>query len=179
MEEKKTTPAIKVLRHRELAQRLDALTKNIEELKSEKVLLLNELDCVDDHGISEVRQRVASMESSLEKLDQKEQKYTAELDAALAHYAELQQQSADMNAIELNAIREVIRSNKEHEAVQQLQIIYGRKFSSQTMIQSWRAVTTFLNADTEPESIRGKLSQFRQQSQQPQRHQNRLNRRER
>ena len=42
------------------------------------------------------------MESSLETLNRKEKKYTAELDAALAQYAELQQQAADMDAIELD-----------------------------------------------------------------------------
>ena len=69
LEEKKATPAIQVFRHRELAQKIATLTEDIEELKSEKSLLLNQFACSDDHGITEVKQRVASMESSLDKLN--------------------------------------------------------------------------------------------------------------
>ena len=38
--EKKTMPAIQVFRHRELAQKIAGLTEDIEELKSEKALLI-------------------------------------------------------------------------------------------------------------------------------------------
>ena len=66
--EKKTIPAIQVFRHRELAQKIASLTEDIEELKSEKALLLNQFNCANDHGMTEVKQHIASMESSLEKL---------------------------------------------------------------------------------------------------------------
>ena len=91
LEEKKTIPVIQVFRYRELAQKIAALTEDIEELKSEKALLLNQFNCADDHGMTVVKQHVASMESSLEKLNQQEDKYAAELDTALAQYTELQQ----------------------------------------------------------------------------------------
>ncbi len=73
-----------------LAQKITTLTEDIEELKSEKALLFNQFDCADDHGMAKVKQRVISMESSLEKLEQQEGKYTHELGAALAEYAALQ-----------------------------------------------------------------------------------------
>lgn len=74
LEEKKATPAIHVFRHRELGQEIATLTEDIEELKNEKALLLNQLDCADDHGIMEVRRRVASLEFSLERLQERETK---------------------------------------------------------------------------------------------------------
>ena len=49
----RTTSALQVFRHRELAQEIAGLTEDIEELKNEKALLLNQLDCADDHGIGE------------------------------------------------------------------------------------------------------------------------------
>ena len=55
LEEKKTIPAIQVFQHRELAQKIAGLTEDIEELKSEKALLLNQFNCEDDHGIPEIR----------------------------------------------------------------------------------------------------------------------------
>lgn len=163
LDEKKNTPAIQVFRHRELAQKIATLTEDIEELKSEKALLLNQLNCTDDHGMGEIKQHVASMESSLETLNRKEKKYTAELDAALAQYAELQQQAADMDAIELDTTCHAIRSDKEWETVQRLQAAYGKKFDSGMLAQSRMDVGEMLGEIVEPISIRQKLQQLQRQ----------------
>ena len=163
LEEKKATSAIQVFRHRELAQKISGLTEDIEELKSEKALLLNQLNCTDDHGMGEIKQHVASMESSLETLNRKEKKYTAELDAALAQYAELQQQAADMDAIELDTTCHAIRSDKEWETVQRLQAAYGKKFDSGMLAQSRMDVGEMLGEIVEPISIRQKLQQLQRQ----------------
>ena len=51
------------------------------------------LDYVEDTALSAVKKDVSAMESSnLAKLEQQEQKYTAELDAALAEYSKLKAQ---------------------------------------------------------------------------------------
>lgn len=71
--EKKNTPAIHVLRHRELAQKIAGLTGCIEELKNEKALLLNQFNCAANHGMDEIKQHITSMESSLEMLNQQEE----------------------------------------------------------------------------------------------------------
>lgn len=55
LEEKKSIPTIQVFKHRALAQRLAALTEDIEELKSKEALLLNQFDCVDNHSMAEVK----------------------------------------------------------------------------------------------------------------------------
>ena len=100
--------------------------------------------CADDHGIIEVRRRVASLEFSLEKLQQQEAKYTAELDITLAQYTELQQQAADMDATELNAARQVIRPEKERETAQRLQAAYGRRFDPNRLSQSRNNIAEML-----------------------------------
>ena len=163
LEEKKTIPAIQVFQHRELAKKIAGLTEDIEELKSEKALLLNQFNCEDDHGIPEIRQYVSSMESSLEKLGQQERKYTTELDVALEQYAELQQRSADMDTIELNTARHAIRPDKEYETLQRLQATYGKKFNSGMLAQSRIDVAEILDEVTEPISILRKLQQLQGQ----------------
>ena len=157
--EKKTIPAIYMFRHRELAQKIAGLTEDIEELKSEKALLLNQLDCVDDHCMTAVKQRVTSMESSLKKLDQQETKYTDELNAALVQYGELQQWATDIDTIELDAARQAIRPNKEYEMLQRLQNIYGKRFESKILIQSRKDIADLLDEPSAPVSIRQKLQQ--------------------
>lgn len=159
--EKKNTPAIHVLRYRELAQKIAGLTGYIEELKNEKALLLNQFNCAADHGMDEIKQHITSMESSLEMLNQQEEKYTAELDAALAQYAELQQQAADMDARELDAARQAIRTDKELEAAQRLQATYGKKFDHGMLAQSRKDVAEMLDEPAEPVSIRQTLQQLR------------------
>ena len=163
LEEKKSVPTIQVFRHRELAQKIAALTEDIEELKSEKTLLLNQLDCADDHDMAEVKRRVASMESSLDKLNKQEGKYTAELNNALAQYAELQQQTADADPMELDATRQSIRSDREHEVIQQLQDTYGKRFDSGMLAQSRKDVAYLLDETSEPVSIRQKIQQSYEQ----------------
>jgi len=160
LEEKKSAPAIQVFRHRELAQKIAGLTEDIEELKSEKALLLNQLNCVDDHGIAELKQRITFMENSLGKLDQQEIKYASELDAALAQYTMLQQEAAAMNAAELNAARQTIRSSKELETAQQLQTTYEKNFDSGLLEQSRKNVIILLNEPAQSVSIQQKIRQF-------------------
>ena len=160
LDEKKATSALQVFRHRDLAQKIAALTEDIEELKSEKALLLNQFNCVKDYGMAEIKKRIVSMESSLEKLDQQEVKYTDELEVALAQYTELQQQSADMDTIELDTARHAIRPDKEYETLQRLQAAYGKKFDSGTLAQSRMDVAEMLNETAEPVSIRQNLQQL-------------------
>ena len=160
LDEKKAIPAIQIFRYRELAQKIAGLTEDIEDLTSEKVLLLNQFNCVDDHGMAEIKKRIVSMESSLEKLDQQEMKYTDELEAALAQYTELQQQAADMDVLELDTTCHAIRPDKEWETVQRLQATYGKKFDSRTLAQSRMDVAEMLNETAEPVSIRQNLQQL-------------------
>ncbi len=163
LEEKKTIPALQGFRHRKLTQKIAGLTEDIEELKSEKTLLLNQLNCTDDYGMGEIKQHIASMESSLETLNQQEEKYTAELNVALAQYTELQQQAADMDAMELNTARHAIRPGKKREITQRLQAAYGKKFDSGKLVQSRKDVAEMLDESAEPVSIHQTLQQFQGQ----------------
>ena len=167
LEEKKTMPAIQVFRHRELAQKIAGLTEDIEELKSEKALLLNQLNCADDHGIAELKQRITFMENSLGKLDQQEIKYASELESALAQYTELQQEAADMDVLELDTTCHAIRPDKERETAQRLQAAHGKKFDSGTLAQSQKDVAGLLDEPSEPVSIRQKLQQSYNQQDKP------------
>ena len=167
LEERKTTPAIQIFRHRELAQRIAALTEDIEELKSEKVLLLNQLDCADDHGMNEVKQRVASMESSLEKLDQQETKYAAELDNVLEEYANLKEQAAEFDADALMRERLAVRPGKERSAVARVQLAYGSKYQASTMYESKQNISDMLGESIGTQSVRDRL----RHGQQPQKQQ--------
>ena len=113
--------------------------------------------------MDKIKQHIVSMESTLETLNQQEEKYTAELDAALAQYSELQQQAADMDAMELDTARHAIRSGKERKTAQRLQATHGKKFDSGMLAQSRMEVGEMLGETVEPVSIRQKLQQLQGQ----------------
>ncbi len=81
--EKKETPFYQIPKLHDLTRRITELTEEIEELKTEKEMLLRSLDCSDDAGISDVKKEIATMEGALQKLSEQEEKYSAELDEAL------------------------------------------------------------------------------------------------
>ena len=97
----------------------------MEELKTEKEMLLRSLDCADDTGISSVKKDIAAMESALKKLEAQEAKYSAELDAALKEYSEMKEQASEFDAGELMEARLSIREERARSAVTRVQDAYG------------------------------------------------------
>ena len=110
--EKKETPFYQIPKLRDLARSIAELTEELEELKTEKEMLLRSLDCADNTGISSIQKDIDAMESALKKLEAQEAKYSAELDAALKEYSELKKQASEFDAGELMEARLSIRGEK-------------------------------------------------------------------
>ena len=87
MTEKKTLPARKIFKHKELASKIAELTEDLEELRSEKALLLKHLDYAEDAEAETFRKDISALEASLQKLEAQEQKYSVELETVLQEYA--------------------------------------------------------------------------------------------
>lgn len=169
LDEKKVTPVIQVLKHRELAKRIAELTEDLEELRTEKAMLLRQLQYPEDATADLFRKEIHTLEDGLKKLEVSEAKYAAELDNALKQYAELQEQAAEFDPIELYKARQEIRSNHERNATRRIQEAYGDKYDTLRMYDSKRSVAKLLNEDAEEHSVREKLRtiQKEQKSQQP------------
>ena len=167
--EKKETPFYQIPKLRDLTRRIAELTEELEELKTEKEMLLRSLDCADDTGISSVKKDIAAMESALKKLEAQEAKYSAELDAALKEYSELKEQASEFDAGELMEARLSIREEKERSAVTRVQDTYGEKYDSLMMFDSKRDVANLLHEEAETRSVRERLRQKQQAQTQRQR----------
>lgn len=154
--EKKATPMLNIIKHRDLSRRIAELTEELEELRSEKKHLLTMLDYAEDTGLATVKKDVSAMEANLTKLEQQEQKYTAELIAALAEYNELKAQAADFDPDELAMAQLEIRPQKEASAESKIQAAYGDKYDFWTMIGAKRDVAELLDEE-ESRSIRERL----------------------
>lgn len=92
--EKKETPVVHVLKHRDLAKRIAEMTEDLEELRSEKAVLLRRMELPENATADSFRKEIRTLEDGLKKLEASEAKYAAELDNALKQYAELQAQAA-------------------------------------------------------------------------------------
>lgn len=119
--EKKELPVYRVMRHKALAVRITELTEDLEELRSEKALLLQRFEYAENAGAEAFRKDIATMEAGLKKLEAQEQKYSAELDKVLDEYAELKAQAVDLDPVELYKARQAIRPVQEKAAEQQLE----------------------------------------------------------
>ena len=143
------------------------MTEELEELRSEKEMLLHTLDSTDDADISELKKTIATMESSLEKLEEQEAKYSAELDATLKEYSELKEQASEFDADELMDARLSIRADRERSEIVRVQSTYGKKYDPLMMHDSKRDVANLLNEEVNARSVR----EFLRHKQEQQAHQ--------
>ena len=152
--EKKALPIYHVKHHKALAVRIAELTEDLEELRSEKALLFQKLEYAEDAGAEEFRKDIATMEAGLKKLEAQEQRYSAELDKALAEYAELKAQASDFDSVELYQARQVLRPAQEKAAERQLEETLQKKPSLIMLLSAKQEVSRLLGEDTEERQAR-------------------------
>lgn len=131
----------------------------MEELRSEKNLLLASLAYTKDDAADKFPKDIAAMEQSLKRLEEQEQKYSAELDAALTEYADLREQAQSVDPVQLYEARQAIRPGKELEVKNRAQEVYGKKFSPILMFDSQKAVSRMLHEDIERQAVRRMVRQ--------------------
>lgn len=168
--EKEATPFYQFVAHNELAKQIAELTKDLEELKSEKTMLLNSFDCSEDIGIAEVKKSVAAMEENLKRLTKQEEKYAAELEDALKQFTELREQAKNVDSAELLEQRATLQSDKIQAATSKIKAAYGEKFDPLMMLDSKRDIANLLHEEAETRSIREHLHQTQQRQKKAKHH---------
>ena len=163
--EKKATPFYQFVAHNDLAKQIAELTEDLEELKSEKTMLLSSFDCSEDTGIAEVKKSVAAMEENLKRLTKQEEKYAAELEDALKQFSELREQTKNVDSMELAKQRAALQPDKIQAITSKIKAAYGEKFDPLILFDSKRDVSNLLNEESEARFIREHLRQ-KQQTQQ-------------
>ena len=152
--EKESLPAWQVFKHKELGAKIAELTEDLEELRSEKALLLQQFDYAEDAGAETFRKDIAALESNLQKLDEQEQKYSADLESTLHEYAEAKSQAADLDPVELYEARQAIRPGYEVAANEKLEQVFGSKYSPLRWMDAKQAQTRLTNDSAEEYAAR-------------------------
>lgn len=158
---------IHVIKHQKLSEQVATLTEDLEELKSEKSMILNNMECADDAAFSKFKKEVKNLDTQMDALEQAENKFTAELDRTLERYRDLEKTVADVDAGKLTDTRMELRTGKEQSAASQLQKIYGVKYDYDMMRQSKLEVKKMLGKVTRKPSITQMLQRKEPESQMP------------
>ena len=128
LEQKKAIPKYKFIQHNEYARLLTTQTEEIEEIKSEKNMLLKKLNCEVDGDIKEIKKSVAEMEKSISKLQEREKKYDAELQNALDEFARVKEQAKEFDELEVIDYRLAVRDVKKDEYYGRIENEYGMHY---------------------------------------------------
>ena len=164
LDERKALPVWNLAKRQDLAKQIATLSEDIEELRSEKAMLLRSLDCADDAAMGDVKKDIAAMESALKKLDEQESKYSAELESALQQYRELEVQATEYDAEELTNARLELRLGMDRSTVSRIQTAYDTQYSPFTMAEARRDVSNMLDEhEEEPRSVREQLRKHQQE----------------
>ena len=161
--EKKATPFYQFVAHNDLAKQIAELTEDLEELRSEKTMLLSSFDCSEDTGIAEVKKSVAAMEENLKRLTKQEEKYAAELEEALKQFSELKEQAKNVDSAKLSEQRIALQGEKIQSATSKIKETYGEKFDPLILFDSKRDVSELLGEKTEVQSVREHLQKKQKQ----------------
>ena len=158
---------VHVVKHQKLSEQITTLTEDIEELKSEKSMILKSFECSDDTAFRKIKKGVENLETQKGTLEQAEAKFVTELDSTLEKYRSLESDSADVDANVLTEARTELRTDKEQSAASQLKELYDEKYDYDMMCQSTLEVKKMLGEDTRKPSVQKKLQQKEQEKQMP------------
>ena len=167
LDERKAVPVWNLAKQQDLAKQIATLAEDIEELRSEKAMLLRSLDCADDTAMGDVKKEIATMEAALKKLDEQESKYSAELESALQQYRELEAQTAEFDSEELLEARLELRPGMDRSTISRMQTVYDTQYSPFTMAEARRDISKMLGEDDEPRSVRERLRNHQQEQTAP------------
>ena len=160
IKEKQSIPVIMILKHREFAKKISELTEELEELQTEKKIILNNLYCTETYTVENVKSYVAALEKKLDVISKQEQKYSEEIEKAVAEYKEMKESATDFDPAELREEQLKLRYDKE---VQSSRIIRsnGKELVTSRFNYSIRDVNYFLGEKNDSRSVSQKLSNYK------------------
>ena len=159
--EKKSLPGYNIFKHKELSAKIAELTEKLEELKSEKAMLLHSLEYPEDATSDIFQRQIDRYEDNLKRLEAQENKYAGELEAALSEYAELKEQASGFDSLQLYLERKALRPDREKAAAQRIEAAYGDKFSWWLMESGLRDVSGYLDEYAQEKTMDRELRQRR------------------
>ena len=140
-----------MLKHKELAAQIAEKTEDIEELKNRRASTLRRAGCKEDAGGNELQQSMAIIEGMLQKLDEQERRFSVLSEQTMQKYADLQRQTAQIDADKMNAAQQSVRAKYQDAAKKKLEDTFGKRYSLMRMVNSQRQVERLMKAKDDSE----------------------------
>ena len=123
----------------------------------------------DDKDVATINDSFDRLESALAELDEREKKYTGELNEVLRQYDEYKEQAKEFNEGEFGKARLDIRSDKEYSIHEHLSKAYGDKFDPLTLVSSRSEIDGKLDDEINMPAVREYVYEQHRQTHQQQR----------
>ena len=160
--EKRALSPLQFSENRRLNARIAEATEDLEELKSQKEQVMSIFGKSDDKGMNDVKAWIDGREAQIQKAEEAEAKYSAELDKALDEYHDLEARAEEFDPEELEAARFSLRPEEEKRAVSMAEDAYGNRYDYTIMREAKNQVASLLGEEStisKPRSVRQDLQQ--------------------
>ena len=148
--EKQEAPVWRFQYKKELTTRIATLTEEIEELQSERKMLLESMDCKDGSQIPEIKKQADNLEKRLRALNQKTESLKQQSDSVLEQYDVAARDANNrFDPLAIYKVRKEIRPEKEDEIKDKLWDEYGPDYSLFMLADSTRQARDLLDEETE------------------------------
>lgn len=161
---KKSLSPFQIGESRRIASRIAEITEDMEELRSEKKMILLRFD-KEDADMKAVKDWIKDQDNALQKAKEAEDRFQSELDSALSEFHDLEKRAAELNQEGLTAARLDLRDNMDYETMKRIQDAYGKKYDYDLLKQSEKKTAELLHEKPLSEkeiSIRKRLQEKEQ-----------------
>lgn len=168
--EKRSLTPVHIIRHNKLSSRIAELTEDIEELRSQKNIVLQDMYCETDKQVSVVEQRRSKNADILKQLDKRNSELAEQKKNTAAEFEEVRSDIPDEDTAAVQEERLIVRDEVIGDIRSRLQEIYGEKYSYEEFKTAANAVSHELD-ETMPsrKSVRELLQKNQQKVQPPNR----------
>jgi len=149
---------------RRIAAHLAEITEDMEELRSEKKMILLHFD-KDDTGMKDVKDWIKDQDVALQKAQEARDRFRSELDTTVAEHHALEEQASSIDQEELTLARLELRDDMDYDATKRIQNAYGRKYDYDMLKQARMKMAELLHEKLPPErkiSVRERLQKKEQ-----------------
>lgn len=94
---------------------------------------------------------MAIIEGMLQKLDEQERRFSVLSEQTMQKYADLQRQTAQIDADKMNAAQQSVRAKYQDAAKKKLEDTFGKRYSLMRMVNSQRQVERLMKAKDDSE----------------------------
>lgn len=160
--EKRSLTPVHIIRHNKLSSRIVELMEDIEELKNQKNIVLQNMYCETDKQVSDIEQRRNKNADTLKLLDKRNSELTEQKKHIAAEFEEVRNSISAEDSDAVQEERLAVRDEVMSDIRSSLQEMYGRKYSYDEVRATTETVSRELN---EPLSLRKSVRELLQKSQ--------------